>query len=118
MAENNFESLATVVLSEVAMVGEAEVVIILPSSPGSFCELGAWSTRDDISRKMLILADKKHKNQKSYVKLGVFKLAEDAGAQIVWIDYSDTDGAKFAVKAKVSQAHSLALKKKVLRGPK
>lgn len=118
MAEKNFESLATVVLSEMAMVEEAECVVILPCSPGSFCELGAWSTRDDISRKMLILAEKKYEHEKSYIKLGVFKLAEDAGARVEWVDYKDTNSVKAVVKEHVGKAHSLALRKKVLRGPK
>lgn len=116
MADKNFGDLSTVVLSEVAMVNDAEAVVILPCSPGSFCELGAWSARDDIAKKMLILADKRFRSQKSYVKLGVFKLAEDAGAKIEWLDYSDVNRAKILVKSHVERAHSLALKKKVLHG--
>lgn len=118
MAEKNFESLATVVLSEMAMVDEAESVVMLPCSPGSFCELGAWSARDDIARKMLILAEKKYEKDESYVRLGVFKLAQDAGARLEWVDYNDIDAIKPLVEDHISKAHSLALKKKVLRGPK
>lgn len=118
MAVKSFDKLATVVLSEIAMVEDADSVIMLPCSPGSFCELGAWSARDDISRKMLILADKRYEKEKSYLKLGVFKLAEDGGARVEWVDYQDVIAVKNIVKDHVNKAHALALRTKVLRGPR
>lgn len=116
MAEKHFGSLATVVLSEVAMVKDSDAVIIIPSSPGSFCELGAWVNMDPVAKKMLVLGDKRFEPDKSYVSLGVFKMAIDAGATVQWVDYTKPDLILPLVRDHVARAHAIALKQKVLHG--
>jgi len=70
---------------------QCDAVIVIPASPGSFSELGAWSLFDDVCRKMLILADSRFKDSGGYINLGVFKTAMNNGAVFDWVDYSDDD---------------------------
>jgi hypothetical protein len=106
MAEEHIRSQASVVIAEVhTLKNQCEAVIIIPSSPGSFCELGAWSRDRDICRKMLILADKTHENERGYVQMGVFKLALDRGAQIVWVNYEDLGGINATVEHFLEEIH-------------
>lgn len=48
----------------------AAAVIIIPDSPGSFAELGAWSGCSIISPKMLILVEKKYETDPGYLMTG------------------------------------------------
>jgi len=64
-------------------------IVIIPDSPGSFCELGAWAHHKDVAAKMLILGHCDYEHQISYVNPSVFALATTFGALIRWIDYGD-----------------------------
>lgn len=68
-----------------------DAVIILPSSPGSFCEIGLFANYDEICRKMLIIVDEKYKNAESYFSLGPLKEAESNHSEIEYCDYEDHD---------------------------
>lgn len=91
MAEENLRSRANIAISEVQSLQDAHAVVMIPSSPGSFCELGAWSRDPKICRKMIILGDKSFESDTSYVRVGVMKLATDRGAQLAWVNYNNWD---------------------------
>ena len=67
----------------------ADAIVILPSSPGSFLELGAFSSLDDICSKMLIIIDAQYKGRVNYLTTGPLKGAEINGAKVHYIDYSN-----------------------------
>lgn len=70
----------------------ADAVVMLPSSPGSFLELGAFAIYPDVCRKMLILVDKKHEaDPPNYLNSGPLRGAHDNGAKVVYADYDATD---------------------------
>ena len=66
-----------------------DAIIMLPSSPGSFLEFGAFSNIRDICSKMLIIVDKQYQNDKNYMSLGPIIAARINHAAIQFIDYSD-----------------------------
>ena len=66
-------------------------VIMLPSSPGSFLELGSFCSDDEICSKMLIVVDECYKCQKSFLSTGPLKEAERRGTSITYIKYTDLD---------------------------
>lgn len=66
-----------------------DAVIIFPSSPGSFLEFGDWANDPNIGKKMLVLLDKKYEKHENYMNLGTARLAQDVGAQVTHIDYTD-----------------------------
>ena len=67
-----------------------DAIIMLPSSPGSFLELGAFSLYEDVCRKMLIIIDKKHESDDpNYLNTGPIPGAQKKGAQVLFIDYDD-----------------------------
>jgi hypothetical protein len=88
----HFGKIANLALTEIAHVtNNGDGVIILPSSPGSFCELGMFANSDNISSKMLILMDKKYEEEPGYPYLGPTVMARFYGAQFKYIDYEDHD---------------------------
>ncbi|MEI6572709.1 MAG: hypothetical protein WCO61_04095 [Alphaproteobacteria bacterium] len=83
----------------------ASIVIMIPNSPGSFAEIGAFSTSEPICQKMIILFNNKYCNEINYINLGPIKGAKDFGSTVVCVDYEQIEYClsivkKFAVKAK------------------
>ncbi|WP_417516163.1 hypothetical protein [Minwuia sp.] len=81
------------VLAEVlhARSDSTDAVVMLPSSPGSFLEFGAFSTIEEICRKMIIIIDEQYKDKKDYMNTGPVKGARDNGAEVHFIDYDEFD---------------------------
>ncbi|MCB1342179.1 MAG: hypothetical protein KDK24_14140 [Pseudooceanicola sp.] len=88
----------------------ADAIVMLPSSPGSFLELGAFSLHSDVCRKMLIIIDKKHQaDDPNYLNTGPIPAAQLKGALALFIDYDDHDMCWESVeKFVVDQGHRVA----------
>jgi hypothetical protein len=77
----------------------AHAIIMLPSSPGSFLELGAFSFDEKICRKMLIIIDEKYKDDPpNYLNSGPLQSASHRGSRIEYLDYASVDECWSAVK--------------------
>jgi hypothetical protein len=71
------------------IVNYINALIVFPDGPGVFCELGDWSTTAETCKKMLIVMNKKYKNDKSYINEGTIKSAKHFGATVIYEDYDD-----------------------------
>ena len=87
--EEHYKNIANLAITELAHVTKGDGVIILPSSPGSFCELGMFASSNPVCLKMLILMDKKHKEKPGYPYLGPASMARFYGAALKYVDYED-----------------------------
>ncbi|WP_433760935.1 hypothetical protein [Brucella anthropi] len=87
-----------------------DAVVMLPSSPGSFLELGAFSLYEDVCSKMLIIIDKKHESdQPNYLNTGPIPAAKTRGAKVIFIDYDDHEMCWASVEEfVVHQGHRVA----------
>ena len=81
-----------------------DAVIVLPDSPGSFCEIGDWASSPDTCEGMLLLIDSAHEGELNYINEGVVKFAKSNGAEVQYIDYSDHAAAK-----KVCEDHLMSV---------
>lgn len=67
-----------------------DAIILVPESPGSFAELGAFSNNEMLAKKMLVIANRKYKKQKSFINYGPFRLIRDSKTgKVMNINYSD-----------------------------
>jgi hypothetical protein len=89
-----------------------DAVIIFPSSPGSFCELGYFAAADGISEKMLILLDSAFSKKRGYLHYGPAKQASLYGAKVLEVDYEDIDGIKSEVSSFVKRIAQKKMVKK------
>ncbi|EAT0463957.1 UDP-3-O-(3-hydroxymyristoyl)glucosamine N-acyltransferase, partial [Salmonella enterica] len=64
-----------------------DLIILIPESPGSFAELGAFSTRKELAEKMLVLRQKKYKADKSFINHGPIRLVRSAKGKILDIPH-------------------------------
>ena len=90
-----------------------DAVVMLPSSPGSFLELGAFALHPDVCRKMLIVIDKMHEqDDPNYFNTGPLLGAKNKGAKVRFIDYDDHETCWEVVeKFVVDQGHRVAERK-------
>lgn len=93
----------------------ADAIIMLPSSAGSFLELGAFALYEDVCRKMLIIIDKKHENDNpNYLNTGPIPGAKTKGATIMFIDYDDHISCWAAVEKYVTKQGNRAAENMIL----
>lgn len=63
---------------ENTLAESVDVIIIIPESPGSFAELGAFSANQILVNKTICIADKKFMNEKSFLRYGPFRLIKQS----------------------------------------
>jgi hypothetical protein len=80
---------SSVAASELALVRSADAVIIIPDSPGSFCELGSWAMIETVCRKSMILPNAQFQNEQGYLQDALLPFLAHEYARIEWVDYTD-----------------------------
>jgi hypothetical protein len=55
-----------------------DVIVIIPESPGSFAELGAFANDQNLREKIICLIDQRYKKDKSFINEGPVKLIKKA----------------------------------------
>ncbi|WP_124110797.1 hypothetical protein [Palleronia sp. THAF1] len=90
----------------------AHAVVMIVDSPGSFAEIGAFSMKEEICRKMIVISDIAHEGSDGYVRNGPVILSESFGAEVRFVDLSAVDLTEHFIKqflAKLSQKHRAKL---------
>lgn len=79
---------------ELDLADSVNALVIIPSSPGSFIELGMFSIIESICTNSLVLFDKKFESDEdSFVTLGAKRAFDNRGADTIYIDYTDKEQA-------------------------
>ncbi|WP_448702527.1 retron St85 family effector protein [Mucilaginibacter sp. AW1-3] len=64
-----------------------DVILLIPESPGSYAELGAFANDEKLRSKMICLVDEQYKKDKSFINQGPLKLVKKANKEgIIFID--------------------------------
>lgn len=88
--ETNFGKLANAVIYERSHIKRhLNAVVVLPDSPGSFCEIGDWASDPDICKNLFLVIDATHEGKLNYINEGIVRLARSDGAEVSYLDYSD-----------------------------
>lgn len=67
-----------------------DAIVILPESPGSFAELGAFANNELLARKTICIAESKYKAKKSFINQGPIKLIQKSkSGKVYFFDYKD-----------------------------
>ncbi|HCP82430.1 MAG TPA: hypothetical protein DIT67_12945 [Octadecabacter sp.] len=66
-----------------------DALLVLPDSPGSFCEVGDWVTDKRFCAKMMLVVDKQYEGELNFVNEGVVRLAQAYHARVEYLDYED-----------------------------
>ena len=69
------------------LADSVDALVIIPESPGSFVELGAFANDEKLRKKLICVVDKKYKKDKSFINQGPLKLVKKANPfGLVFID--------------------------------
>lgn len=117
MADASIPTTPSAVVTETFIAARTcHCIIMIPDSPGSFCELGAWAHHKDVASKMLILANRQFENETSYVNPSVFALATTYGARLQWVPYDDPEMSLDVVGRFVAEHQERAFISRVMHG--
>jgi len=79
---------------ELDLALRVDALVIIPSSPGSFVELGMLALAPKVCPKTIVLFDRKYaRHNTSFVKLGAKKAYTNKGATTAYVDYADKKSA-------------------------
>jgi len=74
------------------LADSVDAVVIIPESPGSFAELGAFANDEKLRNKLICIIDKKYKKDKSFINQGPLKLVKKANKHgLIFIDPDDIE---------------------------
>lgn len=65
------------------LADSVDVIIIIPESPGSYSELGAFSNNAKLSQKMICVQDNKYRFKKSFLNYGPIRLLKSINSKSV-----------------------------------
>ncbi|RKR05647.1 hypothetical protein C8C83_4998 [Flavobacterium sp. 90] len=69
------------------LADSVDAIVLIPESPGSFAELGAFANDGKLRKKIICLVDKKYKKDKSFINLGPLKLVKKENPHgVIFID--------------------------------
>jgi hypothetical protein len=69
------------------LADSVDAVVIIPESPGSFAELGAFANDEKLRKKLICVVDKKYQKDKSFINQGPLKLVKKENSfGLVFID--------------------------------
>lgn len=73
---------------ESILANSVDAIVLLPESPGSFAELGAFSSNPKLVNKLICVANQRYKNKRSFLNYGPNRLikASDTG-RVINVDY-------------------------------
>jgi len=74
------------------LADSVDAIVLIPESPGSFAELGAFANDELLRSKLICLVDKKYKKVKSFINQGPLRLVKKANPfGLIFIDPNDID---------------------------
>ena len=69
------------------LADSVDVILIIPESPGSFAELGAFTNNEKLRTKIVCIIDENYKKNKSFINQGPIKLVKKANKKgVLFID--------------------------------
>ncbi len=85
------------------LADSVDVIIMIPESPGSFAELGAFANNENLRTKIICVIDEKYKKNKSFINQGPIKLIKKANKNgVVFINPNDLSDKMDEIKSAIN----------------
>jgi len=79
------------------LADSVDAVIMIPESPGSFTELGAFASNEKLRAKLVCVIDEKYKKTKSFISQGPLKLVKKTNkTNIVYVNFDNIGKSSFS----------------------
>ena len=66
---------------EALLADSVDAIVLIPESPGSFAELGAFANDEKLRKKLICIVDKKYQKNKSFINQGPLNLVKKENKQ-------------------------------------
>ena len=73
-------------------------IVVLPSSPGSFCEMGLFASSKDISRKTLAVVHAEYKDAQSFFRQGLVRVFQSRSGRCAYETYKNKEAVLAAIR--------------------
>lgn len=74
------------------LADSVDAVVVIPESPGSFTELGAFANNERLRKKLICVVDRKYKKNKSFINQGPLRLIREVNKErVMFIDTSNIE---------------------------
>jgi hypothetical protein len=93
----------------------SDLIMIVCESPGSFAELGAFTENNKLASKLLVLIQKKYKNDKSFIVQGPIRYIEKQDKKKVIYFNNDMKSMEKAVKKYLKEKYWFYGKKRLAK---
>lgn len=94
------------------LADSVDAVVIIPESPGSYTELGAFANDEKLRKKIICIVDEKYKKNKSFINQGPLKLIKNANPfGLIFIDPSDVSRGVGILNASLKRMKKASIKK-------
>lgn len=74
------------------LANSVDAIVLLPESPGSFAELGAFASNKILVEKLICVVNQRYKNKRSFLNYGPNRLIKASrSGKILYLDYDSLD---------------------------
>ena len=101
---------------EKLLAESVDAIILIPESPGSFTELGAFANDDQLREKIVCVLDRKYKKEKNFINKGPLKIIKKSNKNgVIFIDPDNIEKEidKITSTLKKMKKYSTKIKDKV-----
>jgi len=106
--KKNFDLLSL----ENMLAESVDAIIVLPESPGSFVELGAFTNNSNLARRVICIQDAKYKKDKSFINSGPLRILRSyKNGQVVFVDFKNIEKYSGKIRDTVTKIKKLNPKK-------
>lgn len=85
------------------LANSVDAVVIIPESPGSLTELGAFVNNEKLRERIVCIVDKKFKKDKSFINRGPLRLIKEAHRErVIYVDPEDLPRSVGKIKSVLS----------------
>lgn len=85
------------------LADSVDVVLMIPESPGSFAELGAFANNENLRAKIICIVDERYRKDKSFINQGPIKLIKKANKNgVIFIDPNDLSNEMDEIKSAIN----------------
>ncbi|WP_150110483.1 retron St85 family effector protein [Granulicella mallensis] len=96
-------------LFEMQLAHFVDLIVIFPSSAGSFAELGMFVAKESLGKKLFLIQEPTHRTAKSFVAKGPVDFVVKRSGTVLYLDYTDMESVYKAVQAKITALHEVKL---------
>jgi hypothetical protein len=97
---------------EALLADSVDAIVLIPESPGSFAELGAFANDEKLRKKLICVIDEKHKKDKSFINQGPIKLIKKENSfGLVFIDPNDIEKDIEKIHSAIRKMKKISIKK-------